>query len=385
MLFMEYFPDSDKRKMKEDFRKLRQGNCSVREYEREFTHLVNCVPGMVHTDRDRAEYFERELRPDIFRTVNALKLKTFEEVLDRALWVERGNAIARDERESFEKEREREKGKKRTTSGAGGQSSSKRPPRYPRSQSRYQGPPRCVICGGNHRPSACSQREGKCYKCGQPGHIIRDCPRGASSAQSTASVQSPQRQRVGLPPAMSAGRTFVPRQYEPPRPAPSTRMDAPRPAPSGRVFAAQTEDPAVVDDVVAGSRVCRGGDRLRPLEVERARRFPPVDFLLTLDERSSAASTGKKSRRLRRRLEWEGMEADPVGKRQAASIEPDGHGGKDDGERDVAHYEDRDEDPMAAAGGPGVEVDVVEGAAGEARLRAFGRRRCCRRRCCRRS
>nr|CAD1829299.1 unnamed protein product [Ananas comosus var. bracteatus] len=29
-------------------------------------------------------------------------------------------------------------------------------------------------------------------------------------------------------------------------------MDAPRPAPSGRVFAAQAEDPAVVDDVVAG-------------------------------------------------------------------------------------------------------------------------------------
>ncbi|XP_020080782.1 uncharacterized protein LOC109704457 [Ananas comosus] len=82
MLFMEYFPDSDKRKMKKDFRKLRQENRSVQEYEREFTHLVNCVPGMVHTDRDRAEYFERGLRPDIFRTVNALKLKTFEEVLD---------------------------------------------------------------------------------------------------------------------------------------------------------------------------------------------------------------------------------------------------------------------------------------------------------------
>nr|CAD1820642.1 unnamed protein product [Ananas comosus var. bracteatus] len=167
IVFMEYFPDSDRRKMKEDFRKLRQGNRSVREYEREFTHLVNYVPGMVHTDRDRADYFERGLRPEIFKIISALKLKSFEEVLDRALWVERSNAIAREERESFDREREREKGKKRTTGGAGGQSSSTRPPRYPRPQQR------------------------------QPGHISRDCLRGASSAQPTASVQSPARQRAG--------------------------------------------------------------------------------------------------------------------------------------------------------------------------------------------
>nr|CAD1830080.1 unnamed protein product [Ananas comosus var. bracteatus] len=114
-----YTLEKDKTEMKEDFRKLRQGNRTVREYEREFTHLVNCVPGMVHTDRDRADYFERGLRPEIFRIISALKLKSFEEVLDRALWVERSNAIAREERELFDREREREKGKKRTTSGAG--------------------------------------------------------------------------------------------------------------------------------------------------------------------------------------------------------------------------------------------------------------------------
>lgn len=55
LLFMKYFPDSDKRKMK-DFHKLRQESRTIREYVQEFSHLVNCVPGMIHGDRDRAVF-----------------------------------------------------------------------------------------------------------------------------------------------------------------------------------------------------------------------------------------------------------------------------------------------------------------------------------------
>ncbi|XP_020089755.1 uncharacterized protein LOC109711200 [Ananas comosus] len=80
MLLMEYFPESDKRKIKEDFRKLRQGSRTVREYEREFTHMINCVPGLVHGDRDRAEVFEHGLRPEIFKVIHGFRLKTYEEV-----------------------------------------------------------------------------------------------------------------------------------------------------------------------------------------------------------------------------------------------------------------------------------------------------------------
>ncbi|XP_020084386.1 uncharacterized protein LOC109707499 [Ananas comosus] len=126
LLLMEYFPESDKRKIKEDFRKLRQGNRSVREYEKEFSHMVNCVPGLVRGDRDRAEVFERGLRPDIFKVIHAFHLKTYEDVL-RPLWVERGNAIAREERDAFEKDKDKDKSKKLAASGSAGQSSSKRP------------------------------------------------------------------------------------------------------------------------------------------------------------------------------------------------------------------------------------------------------------------
>ncbi|XP_020081202.1 uncharacterized protein LOC109704828 [Ananas comosus] len=86
LLFVNYFPDSEKKKLQEQFRKLKQGGGSVAEYEREFSHIIDCIPDVVRSDRDRADWFERGLRPDMYKAVRILKLTSFAEVLDRALW-----------------------------------------------------------------------------------------------------------------------------------------------------------------------------------------------------------------------------------------------------------------------------------------------------------
>lgn len=168
-MFVEYFSHSNKRKLQENFRKLKQGNRTVREYEREFTHLVNCAPDVARTEQDKTECFVHGLWPDIFRTVHAFKFHTFAKVLDRALWVEHGHACAWEERKTFEKD----KGRKRPGGGSGGQSGSKMPPKYPKRQSKSCSPLRCVICGGEHRPLNCKHKAGRCFKCGQAGHIGR--------------------------------------------------------------------------------------------------------------------------------------------------------------------------------------------------------------------
>nr|CAD1837622.1 unnamed protein product [Ananas comosus var. bracteatus] len=202
---MEYFPESNKWKIKDDFRKLRQGSRSVREYEKEFSHM-------------------------------------------------RGNAIAREERDAFEKNKDREKSKKRAASGSAGQLSSKRPPRYQRpswrggrSQTQSQTSFPCVICGGDQKVVGCPQREGRCFRCGQVRHMSRECPGGASPAPSATSVQYAPRQFAGLPPVMSVGRSSAPQQPE-----------VSRAAPSGRVYAAQAKEPAVPSDVVVSIILIKG-------------------------------------------------------------------------------------------------------------------------------
>nr|CAD1839547.1 unnamed protein product [Ananas comosus var. bracteatus] len=105
MLFSAYFPDSEKMKLQERFWKLRQGERSVRQYEREFSRIVHCIPNVVRDDKDKADCFVSGFRPDLYKAVLILKSQTFAEVLDRALCIEQGNAFIQEERESYYKKK----------------------------------------------------------------------------------------------------------------------------------------------------------------------------------------------------------------------------------------------------------------------------------------
>nr|CAD1832745.1 unnamed protein product [Ananas comosus var. bracteatus] len=175
--------------------------------------------------------------------------------------MESGAAEVQERREAMDKG----KAKRPAAEGAS-QTHSRRPPKHPKSQQHGRGstaqrggydrrrPSPCVICGGPHHPTQYPQRAGRCFQCGQEGHMRTECPRGSSPAPSTASA-----------PALPAASQRTPStQYQPGRPTVQRQSEGFRQAPSGRLYAAQTEEAAAAEDVVAGI-ILLDGIRVRAL------------------------------------------------------------------------------------------------------------------------
>nr|CAD1821668.1 unnamed protein product [Ananas comosus var. bracteatus] len=187
LLLEHYFLVRVKRKEEQDLREMRQEDRTVAEYERGFFQLLRYAPFVVRDDEDKARIFERGLRSSILRLVQPFHLQTYQDVVNRALIVESCAADLQERRKCANKGN----GKRPVTEGAS-QTHSGRPSRHSRnwsqsrgrgSSARHRGSERhqtrsCVICGGHRYPQQCSQRQGRCYSCGQEGHLLSDCSRG---------------------------------------------------------------------------------------------------------------------------------------------------------------------------------------------------------------
>ncbi len=71
----------------------------------------------------------------IFRLVQPLNLQTYREVMDRALIVEKGAEIAKEEREALDRAR----GKRPAAESTSHKPNSKKPPKHPKRKSQGHG------------------------------------------------------------------------------------------------------------------------------------------------------------------------------------------------------------------------------------------------------
>lgn len=84
------------------------------KYKRGFTQILNCIAFTIHNERNKAKGFEWGLQLEIYKFVQFHRLQTFREVVEWVLWVERGIVMLPEEREAYDKDKE----KKYTTKGS---------------------------------------------------------------------------------------------------------------------------------------------------------------------------------------------------------------------------------------------------------------------------
>ncbi|PKU66486.1 hypothetical protein MA16_Dca018188 [Dendrobium catenatum] len=188
------------------------------QYKAEFTALARYAPQLVSTSAERCYRFLRGLRDSLRQPLVPFHISDFSELVERARLIE-NDLMATQQRWTTSRKRfggeasgsgsSRKRrfvassgsGESRRSGGSSGTATSTT------SFGSVSGAPVCQSCGRRHL-GQCYRMAGLCFRCGQPGHRIAECP------QTGFDRRSEFRSEGSVRPVSSAGR---PRTV-PPRP-----------------------------------------------------------------------------------------------------------------------------------------------------------------------
>ncbi|KAI3696894.1 hypothetical protein L6452_29499 [Arctium lappa] len=166
-LLEEFCNEGTMDRIEKEFRSLVKGSLTVREYTRQFMEKLGLVGHAAPTEKDKMKAYLNGLPADMQSMVHNFKASNLREMVEEAQFMEEMFAKGKSEKAVVVPEKRKWENSsvppKRTRPFVGN-----------RNFSSYQEAKWCPRCRTKHHGN-CYNNSQVCYKCGKPGHTVRDC------------------------------------------------------------------------------------------------------------------------------------------------------------------------------------------------------------------
>ncbi|KAG8373575.1 hypothetical protein BUALT_Bualt11G0038700 [Buddleja alternifolia] len=161
------------------------GNRSVAEYKVQFNQLSYYAPHMIAREKKKCTRFESELQFTIRNRITQTDLESYRKLKASVIRSEKLDLESRNFQLNKKRQNEKTGGfrerkefissPQRVFPSSSKGNNSKCTTSNTMSVGSSSSAATCVHCGRNHR-GECRLLTGKCFRCGEPGHIARNCP-----------------------------------------------------------------------------------------------------------------------------------------------------------------------------------------------------------------